>query len=177
VVDAVVAGELSDLAVWTLVEWVRQLVERRAELTCMTSPCGAGRTVVTVLPSGEVGPCDSIFDPRYYSPDLETYERQREDADSRLGQLVRRGRHAAEPCRSCDVGAHCNGTCPGNAILQGGDPSVPAGDECAFHYAWILELMWILSDDRRAGPLLDYCARHVRHREATRAQAEGVMTR
>jgi uncharacterized protein len=172
VVAAVVRGELSDLAVWTLVEWVRQLVERRAELTCMTSPCGAGRTVVTVLPSGEVGPCDSIFDPRYYAPDLASYERERADADSRLGQLVRRGRHAHEPCRSCDVGAHCNGTCPGNAILQGGDPAVPAGEECAFHYAWILELMWLLSDDRQAGPLLSYCARHVRQREATRAQEE-----
>jgi uncharacterized protein len=168
VVARIVEGELSELAVWTLIEWVRQLTERRTELTCLTSPCGAGRTVITVLPSGEIGPCDSIFDPRYYTPDLPTYLAQLAAPQSRLGALAGRERHATEPCRSCDVAPHCNGTCPGNAILQSGHPETPADDECAFHYAWIIELMWVLSDPVRGPALLDYCAMHRQRRTALR---------
>ncbi|MGW4381413.1 radical SAM protein [Kitasatospora sp. NPDC004531] len=174
VVRDIVAGELNDLAVWTLIEWVHQVTARQAELTCMTSPCGAGRSVVTVLPSGEVGPCDSIFDLGYYAPDPAAYSAQLASPQTRLGALVRRPRHPVEPCRSCDVGAHCNGTCPGSAILQSGDPLVPAGEECAFHYAWIIELMWALSDPDLGPGLLRYCAAHTERRQALRAEMAGA---
>jgi radical SAM protein with 4Fe4S-binding SPASM domain len=176
IVDRIATGELSDLAVWTLIEWVRELTEHQQELTCMTSPCGAGRSVITVLPSGEVGPCDSIFDTRYYASDIAAYDAARAEPGTRLGELVTRPRHAAEICRRCDVAAHCNGTCPGNAILATGHPDEPAGEECAFHYAWIIELMWTLTDARRGGALLEYCARHVRDRDALRQAAVAAAT-
>lgn len=167
VLHAIARGAIQDLAVWTLIEWIRKIVYGTSEMVCLNSPCGAGREVITVLPSGEVGPCDSIFDPTYYSPDMATYQESLRNS-SHMALLLNRNTHDAEPCSSCDVRAFCNGTCPGNAILEHGAADTVAAKECAFHYQLIRELMWFLSQAELASPLLSYCQHHVRLRAAKR---------
>lgn len=161
VLGLIVSGRLNELAVWTLIEWIRQVVHGRSEMVCHGSPCGAGRSLITVFPSGEVGPCDSVFDPRLYADSFESYLAERA---SLLSDLLARDTRTLEPCNSCDVRALCNGTCPGSAALANGAVDSVASAECAFLYRWIVQLMWQLGDPARAEPLLRYCAKHVGRR-------------
>jgi radical SAM protein with 4Fe4S-binding SPASM domain len=169
VVDLIVDGRLDRLALWTLVQWVQQVAFGRSESMCLGSPCGAGRSLLTVFPSGEIGPCDSIFDPTFYAPSLSQYLADLE-AGGPLTHLLARRVTTVEPCVDCDVRSHCNGTCPGNVILEKGELTGVAAHECAFQYAWIKELMWLLADARIAERLLSYCSRHIewrRHQSVT----------
>jgi uncharacterized protein len=172
VVGLIAGGTLSALAVWTIVQWVQQVAFARSESMCLASPCGAGRSLLTVFPSGEIGPCDSIFDPSYYSPSLPEYLASLAD-DGTLSHLLRRNVRSIEPCNDCDVRPYCNATCAGNVILEHGELSGVAAHECAFHYAWIKTLMWLLSDPAVGEPLMRYCAHHIECRRTARVAAFG----
>jgi len=168
------SGALSDLAVWSLIEWIRRLVHGRSSLVCMGSPCGAGRTLITVFPSGEIGPCDSIFDDRYFARTLGAYL-ERLNGDPLMQDLTGRNINNVEPCKTCDVLPLCNGTCPGSVILEHGSLQGVAALECAFQYRWIRELAWLLSVPATGGSLLKYAATHTMAREEMlRTEEQGV---
>lgn len=165
-------GRLHSLAVWSLIEWIRRVISGTSELVCANSPCGAGRSLVTIFPSGEVGPCDSIFDDRYYRKSVAGYfhELEAEGAGSLFQGLLARNVEMIEPCRSCDVRAFCNGTCPGNVILEKGSLTGVANHECTTNYEWIRELMWHLVKPGIGEKLLRYSTRHIQDRKAQRRE-------
>jgi uncharacterized protein len=163
VVKEIVSGNIADLAVWTVIEWVRKLIFGASPFVCMGSPCGAGRSLITIYPSGEVGPCDSLFDAELIFSNVEAYLAG--EKTSRLQTLLQRNTKTMEPCKSCDVAPLCNGTCPGNAILENGSLQAPASLDCQFHYMWIRELMWLLSSEHISTALLQYCRRHLTARQ------------
>ena len=156
---SIASDEINTLAVWTLIEWIRRVSFGASPLVCLGSPCGAGKSLITVYPSGEVGPCDSLFDVDLLFSDVDSYLKGTKT--ERLQTLLDRSTKTMEPCKSCDVAPLCNGTCPGNAILENQSLQSPASLECKFHYQWIRELMWLLSTETLSIPLLRYCQRHL----------------
>jgi sulfatase maturation enzyme AslB (radical SAM superfamily) len=86
--------------------------------------------------------------------------------DPDLRALQERSVRRLQPCCDCDVQAHCNGTCPGSAVLSTGGIQSVDPHECAFHYAMIRELLWTLCDPHAGEQLLNYCERHINARRA-----------
>jgi uncharacterized protein len=160
IVRAVTEKKIEALACMTLIQWVMRITLGRSGLVCLGSPCGAGSSVATVLADGTVGPCDSIFSDDFLHQDVDHYMRAL-DTDPHLRALRARNVATMLPCSTCDVRAHCNGTCPGSAVLETGGIQNVNPHECAFHYEMIRELLWILCDPE-AGPLLmRYCEHHL----------------
>lgn len=165
VTRAIVERKIEALGCMTLIQWIIRLTRRRSGYVCLGSPCGAGRSVATVLADGDVGPCDSIYSDRFFHRNVDDYMRGLDD-DPHLRSLRERNVRRMHPCSECDVQAHCNGTCPGSAVLATGDIASVDPHECAFHYRLIRELLWILCDPQAGPQLLNYCERHIAKRKA-----------
>ena len=162
---AVVEGRINELGCMTLIQWIVRLARGRSGLVCLGSPCGAGRSVATVLADGDIGPCDSIYSDRFFHQDVHSYIKALAD-DPDLRSLRERNVHKIQPCCDCDVQAHCNGTCPGSAVLATGGVQSVDPHECAFQYSMIRELLWTLCDPQAGPQLLGYCDRHINARKA-----------
>jgi uncharacterized protein len=162
---AIVEGKIDALGCMTLIQWIVRLTRGRSSFVCLGSPCGAGRSVATVLADGDIGPCDSIYSDRFFHHDVDSYLNALVD-DPDLLSLRERNVHKLEPCRDCDVQAHCNGTCPGSAVLATGGVEGVDPHECAFQYSMIRELLWALCDPEGGPRLLNYCNRHINARKA-----------
>jgi radical SAM protein with 4Fe4S-binding SPASM domain len=128
---------------------------------CLTSPCGAGRQVIALYPSGEVGPCDSIFDPQLLFEGVERYEAEKQ-ATALMG-LLHRDVDTLKPCSTCDVKRLCNGTCPGNAHLSEGSVMNVDPFECTLNFELIRGLMVRLADPHYQ-PFVDYCRNQIHSR-------------
>lgn len=165
IVRAIVDGRIDSLACMTLVQWVMRIAYGRSGYVCLGSPCGAGSSVATVLANGDIGPCDSIYSDAFYRKNVDDYfEAVANDALFR--QLRGRSVLTMEPCSSCDVQAHCNGTCPGSANLAEGRIDTVDPHECAFHYQWIREMLWTLCDPDAGPRVMSYCQRHLAEKKA-----------
>lgn len=162
---AIVEGKLNALGCMTLIQWIVRLARGRSSFVCLGSPCGAGRSVATVLADGDIGPCDSIYSDRFFHHDVDSYIKALVD-DPNLRGLRERNTHKLQPCCDCDVQAHCNGTCPGSAVLATGAVQSVDPHECAFQYSMIRELLWALCDPQAGPQLLSYCDRHMNKRKA-----------
>lgn len=165
IMRAIIDGRIESLACMTLIQWVMRLVHGRSGYVCLGSPCGAGRSVATVLADGDVGPCDSIYSNDFFHEDADRYL-QGLDTDPHLRSLRERNVHKLAPCSECDVQAHCNGTCPGSAVLETGGIQSVDPHECSFHYGLIRELLWTLCDPESGPRLLSYCERHLAEKKA-----------
>lgn len=165
IAHAIVDGRLHSLACMTLVQWVMRIAYGRSGYVCLGSPCGAGSTVATVLANGDIGPCDSIYSNAFYRDSVDKYFEALAN-DALFQQLRTRSVRKMEPCASCDVQAHCNGTCPGSANLTEGGISTVDPHECAFHYQWIREVLWMLCDPDAGPKLMAYCHRHLAEKKA-----------
>ncbi len=160
VARAIVDRKIDSLACMTLIQWIMRICYGRSGLVCLGSPCGAGRSVVTVLADGDIGPCDSVFSDGFFHSGLGRYMEGLE-SDPRLLELRTRNVHTLQPCSVCDVRPHCNGTCPGAAVLEHGGIQSVDPQQCAFQYGLIRELLWILCEPDAGRQLLRYCKRHL----------------
>jgi len=165
IVDAINDGRLKDLAVQHLIQVAQRVIGMDGGFMCLTSPCGAGRHLVALYPSGEVGPCDSIFDPEFLFDSVAKYEGEK--ALTALRGLLERDVETLTPCRTCDVKRLCNGTCPGSAKLTGGDLNGVDSFECAMNFELLSGML------RRLGgashqPFVDYCRAHITERRQLR---------
>jgi radical SAM protein with 4Fe4S-binding SPASM domain len=165
ITGAIVEGKIEALGCMTLIQWIIRMTRGRSGFVCLGSPCGAGRSVAVVLADGDVGPCDSIYSNQFFHPDVDQYI-EALTGDPSLRKLQERSVRRLRPCSECDVQAHCNGTCPGSAVLATGDVESVDPHECAFHYSMIRELLWTLCDPQAGPRLLNYCKRHVEARKA-----------
>lgn len=165
IIRAITDKKLDSLACMTLIQWVIRVVHGRSGLVCLGSPCGAGRSVATVLANGDVGPCDSIFSDDFFHRDVDAYIRGLE-TNRHLLALRTRSVHDLYPCSTCDVRSYCNGTCPGSTVLSTGGIQSVDPHECAFYYGLIRELLWILCEPEAGPQLLSYCERHLQEKKA-----------
>jgi radical SAM protein with 4Fe4S-binding SPASM domain len=164
VVRAIAERKLEALGCMTLIQWIIRLTRGHSGFVCLGSPCGAGRSVATVLSDGDIGPCDSIYSDRFFHRDVDHYMKALDD-DPYLQGLRERSVRKMQPCSECDVQAHCNGTCPGSAVLATGGIQSVDPHECAFHYGLIRELLWTLCDPQAGPQLMKYCERHIATRK------------
>jgi uncharacterized protein len=165
VTSAIAERKIDALGCMTVIQWIMRMTRGRAGFVCLGSPCGAGRSVATVLADGTLGPCDSIYADRFFHNDVDRYlEALEHDPD--LQALKQRSVRKMHPCSECDVQAHCNGTCPGSSVLATGGIETVDPHECAFHYGMIREMLWTLCDPDAGPQLLSYCDRHVSSRKA-----------
>jgi uncharacterized protein len=162
---AIVDGRIDSLACMTLIQWVYRIAYGRSGYVCLGSPCGAGRTVATVLANGDIGACDSIYSDAFYRKDVDAYF-EALARDPQFQHLRTRSVRTMQPCASCDVQAHCNGTCPGSANLETGGIQTVDPHECAFHYDLIRDMLWLLCDPESGPRLLTYCHRHIAEKNA-----------
>lgn len=165
-IAAVERDELSSLAVWPLIEWITKLTFGRSTSLCSTSPCGAGRGLIAILPSGELSPCDSLFSEEFIFPDLGAYERGKSSSSS-FSKLLSRRTDSLVDCASCDVRRFCNGTCPGSAVVANGHVESINESECSLQYQLIKEMVWLLSSPQRSDKLLGYARIHFGKRRDT----------
>lgn len=159
----IVDKKIDTMALWSVIEFITKLTFGKTSSVCGSSPCGAGRTLISVMPSGEVSPCDSLFSEQYIFSDLETYGESRLTSHAMLN-LSKRSVDTLPGCSDCDVRRFCNGTCPGNSNLATGQISIPHAGECHVHYAIIRELVWLLASPTAGGRLVEYARRHVDQR-------------
>jgi uncharacterized protein len=164
IVDGIQDGAISDVAVWPVINWIRKVIYGKSDSVCYSSPCGAGRNLITVLPSGELSPCDSIFSHAYYHANLQQFKAA-QNRPSKLRSLTGRTVDGLRMCKDCDVRVFCNGTCPGNAILQHATADAVHEEECLFQYELIRAFIWKLCSPASRGRLLEYVKRHVADRE------------
>jgi uncharacterized protein len=162
---AIIDGRIDSLACMTLIQWVTRLLRGHSGYVCLGSPCGAGRSVATVLADGDVGPCDSIYSNDFFHKDVDDYI-QGLETNPHLRALRERNVRRLAPCSECDVQAHCNGTCPGSAVLETGGIHSVDPHECAFHYGMIRELLWTLCDPEAGPRLLKYSEDHIAEKKA-----------
>jgi len=160
IAHAIVDGRIDSIACMTFIQWVWRIAYGKSGYVCLDSPCGAGSRVATVLANGDIGPCDSIYSDAFYRPDVEQYFNALV-GDPLFRQLRTRSVRTMEPCSSCDVRAHCNGTCPGSANLTAGGIHTVDPHECAFQYQLIRDVLWLLCDPHAGRRLLSYCHRHI----------------
>ncbi len=158
-VDMANAGQIHDLALQYLIQWTLRLLGQGPELACISSPCGAGRGVVAVYPSGEIAPCDSLFTPELLYTSVSDYVRATKREGKMMELLVRRVDNQ-ERCSGCDVKTFCNGTCPGSAQASVGDLQGTDPFECQFNFVLIRELLRRLAQPIYR-PYLNYCSRHI----------------
>jgi uncharacterized protein len=163
VTRAIADKKIEALGCMTLIQWIVRLTHGHSSFVCLGSPCGAGRSVAVVLADGDIGPCDSIYSDRFFHRDVEQYLKGLND-DPHLRALQERSVRKLKPCSECDVQAHCNGTCPGSAVLATGGIESVDPHECAFQYGMIRELLWTLCDSQVGAQLLNYCERHINAR-------------
>lgn len=161
--DDVIAGKITTVAVWSLINWLRKLIYADSDAMCFTSPCGAGRSLITILPSGELSPCDSLFSEKYYFESYQEYTRARQNSSS-FRELLQRNVTTLVDCSTCDVRSLCNGTCAGNANLANGAVNSVHPAECTLQYSLIKELIWRLANPTTANPLLRYAQHHIARR-------------
>jgi uncharacterized protein len=162
---AIADGKIDALGCMTLIQWIMRIIRGRSGYVCLGSPCGAGRSVSTVLADGDVGPCDSIFSKDFFHQDVDHYAWALE-ADPHMRALLDRNVRSLPSCSTCDVRAHCNGTCPGSAVLENSGIQSVDSRECAFYYDMIRELLWILCEAGPGARVVDYCERHLTKRQA-----------
>jgi uncharacterized protein len=162
--DQVVAGELSALAVWPLIELLEISLFGRGSSFCSTSPCGAGRNLTSILPSGEIAPCDSLFSADFVFADHDAYALGKSNSAA-FRDLLKRDTSTLSACQTCDVLQFCNGTCPGNALLSEGAVNTVAPAECDLHYRLTRLAAWRLAE--RGDALLGYVRRHVEARRGS----------
>ena len=161
----VAAGDFLSIAVWTLIDWILRLTFGHATSVCNASPCGAGRSLISILPNGEVSPCDSLFSDEFIFKDVESYEKGRTLAQPFV-DLLQRHTDTLVDCSSCDVRRFCNGTCPGSAALSSGTVKSVNANECAIHYSLIKEIVWMLADSTAGPRLLNYARHHTDRRRS-----------
>jgi uncharacterized protein len=162
---AIAEKRIDSLACMSLIQWIMRITLGRSGYVCLGSPCGAGRSVATVLADGEVGPCDSIYSNDFFHGDVTRYL-QALDTDPHLKALRERSVRTLHPCSTCDVRPHCNGTCPGSAVLENGGVQSVDPHECAFHYEMIRELLWTLCEPEAGPRIIEYCERHLAEKRA-----------
>jgi len=165
IVDAINDGHLTALAVQHLIQVAQRVIGMDGGFMCLTSPCGAGRHLVALYPSGEVGPCDSIFDPDFLFDSVDKYEGEK--ALSALRGLLDRDVEKLTPCRTCDVKRLCNGTCPGSAKLTGGDLNGVDSFECAMNFELLSGMLRRLGGTSHQA-FVDYCRAHITERRQLR---------
>ena len=158
--DGVVAGELTGLAAWPLIELLEISLFGRGNSFCSTSPCGAGRNLISILPSGEIAPCDSLFSADFMFAGHDAYSLGKSDSAA-FRDLLERSTSTLVVCQTCDVRQFCNGTCPGNALLSEGTVKAVAPGECDLHYRLARMVAWRLAEPGDLEALLAYLRRHV----------------
>jgi len=173
-VDLANTGEIAVLAMQYLIQLTLRLLGEQHELTCLSSPCGAGRDVIAVYPSGEVGPCDSVFEPTLLFGSMDAYHAGQSESGA-FAALLGRSVDSLEPCRSCDVRRFCNGTCPGSAQLETGRLDSVDPFECAFNFTLIRGLLLRLASVQYE-PFVEYCRFHVRSRTELRRRLQERRT-
>jgi uncharacterized protein len=165
VTRAIAEDKIEAMGCMTLIQWIMRITRGRSGYVCLGSPCGAGRSVATVLADGDVGPCDSIFSNDFFYPGVEQYAAALEAAPN-MRALRERSVHSLPGCSSCDVRPYCNGTCPGSAALETGGIQAVDSRECAFHYAMIRDLLWLLCEPDTGSRVVRYCENHLARRQA-----------
>jgi len=165
ITGAIADRRIEALACMTLIQWIMRITRGRTGLVCLGSPCGAGRSVATILADGDIGPCDSIFSQEFFHQDVDSYL-QNLETDPYLRALRERSVRNLFPCSSWDVRAHCNGTCPGSAVLENGTVQSVDPHECAFYYGLIRELLWMLCEPEAGPRIMEYCHRHLAEKKA-----------
>ena len=114
--DAIIDGKVKSVAIWPLIDWIMSgHIRGRSNSICNASPCGAGRGLIAILPSGELSPCDSLFSDQFIFPDIDKYEQGRISSVP-FQELLRRSTDNLLDCQVCDVRRFCNGTCPGSVL-------------------------------------------------------------
>lgn len=165
-VDLANQGTINSCGMHYLIQLTLRVLHVPAGSACLSSPCGAGRNLVTIYPSGELSPCDSLFEAGLIFDSLESYENAKTDSHV-FRSLLSRNINTIPQCMDCDLKRFCNGTCPGSARLSEGGPRQVNPFECGFYFNMNRRLMRIVTDSNYKG-YLDYCRNHINDREKLR---------
>lgn len=105
--------------------------------------CGAGREILSVMPDGDVYPCDALISKEFLCGSA-----LREDLvdiyrESPVLKMLRAQTVESSPiCSSCDFRYLCGGGCIGESFSQTGTVEIP-GPDCTFLKQFYEEFIWI----------------------------------
>jgi radical SAM protein with 4Fe4S-binding SPASM domain len=104
--------------------------------------CGAGSSVITLMPNGDVYPCEGLIRPSLYAGNiLETPLHEIIDRAPTLEQLRKITVDEIEGCRDCPYRYLCGGGCRADALNSGGtlqaiDPNCPLHKQLIESFIW-----------------------------------------
>jgi uncharacterized protein len=116
--DAVEAGEFDQMAVHTVLRYVRNVLSTERRSMCLRDGCGAARDLVSIGADGAIQSCDCIADPALLLGRMDQTEIG-EALDSPIADTIRgRSTGTLSPCRECDWRSFCGGTCLARSGLE-----------------------------------------------------------
>lgn len=138
--DAVVRLFLEMLRLDLNVDTLFHLMPRRSE---KKKYCGAGKEIVSVMPDGDVYPCDALISKEFFCGSALHEDLSDIYVNSSTLNRVRKVTvEDSSICGSCDFRYLCGGGCIAESFFKKGKADVP-GPDCEFLKRFYEEIIWI----------------------------------
>ena len=156
IVQGINLGEVTTIEVEDLVSQIDNIIFHDKNSMCHRSPCGAGKDMMTVFPSGKIYACDCLVHPDFYLGDIETTSLADAARHPKLIPLHTRQVEYVLPCTTCPVQRICGGTMTCRAFWNNGVLNSIDSSECFVNQNMIEHLIWSLME---SPTLLEYYRR------------------
>lgn len=161
IIEGIIEGKIHNIEVNDISDMIKRCLSWGEPSMChRVDPCGAGKDMLAVYPSGDVYACDCLAH--------EKFRLGRLDGTNALPDIVRgpiidvlSARHPArlEPCANCALATICGGTQTCRAFWSNGDMHTVDATECYVNQKTLLRLLWRLTESRQ---LVEYFLRRGR---------------
>jgi uncharacterized protein len=126
------------------------LVTKKRDYTCMRSPCGIGRSIISFGPGGEIFPCEEMS--AYPNLSMGNISDRRPlteiiDTSPLLAKMRSRRVESIARCRECPWRRFCLGRCTHKAWHAFGGDHMREDPSCAFFATLFEELTWRLDEN------------------------------
>ena len=152
-VKSISEGSLAHLEVEDVISHMDSVITGQNQSMCRGAPCGAGKEMMTVFPSGEVYACDCLVHPEFNIGNVSQSTLEQSGRNLKLTVLNQRSPETLEPCSTCHLRTICGGTMTCRAFWSNGDVKTVDSKECFINQSMIEFLMWELLDSPK---LLEY---------------------
>jgi uncharacterized protein len=146
IVDCIVRKEIWNIEVNDIIYLIRNVILRDGQSMCHRSPCGAGKDMLAVYPSGKIYACDCLVHPDFELGNIRDISLKGLRGHSIVKKLEQRVVDNLLPCHDCLVKNICGGTMTCRAFWSSERIDTIDSNECFVNQTMIEYLMWSLTD-------------------------------
>ncbi len=139
-------NEISTIEVDDIMSPIDNILMHNKASMCHRSPCGAGKDMLTVFPSGKIYACDCLVHPDFELGNIKDSSFMESRKSEKLIVLDNRTVEQILPCSTCLVKRICGGSMTCRAFWNHGTVNTVDSSECFVNQSIIEELMWALTE-------------------------------